>query len=100
MELLPDDIARTLPAFYATERDADPEVRVKLFTPDAGWTWYGIEYDPEDRLVFGFVIGLDAELGYFSLDELESVRGPLGLPVERDLWFTPMRLSHIKAQRT
>lgn len=27
------------------------------------------------------------ELGYVSLAELETVRGPFGLPVERDQWF-------------
>jgi hypothetical protein len=51
------------------------------------------EYDPAQRLCFGFVIGLDHELGYFSLDELEAVRGPMGLPIERDLYFTPCPLS-------
>ena len=29
-----------------------------------------------DFLFFGYVRGLDAELGYFSLAELESLRGP------------------------
>lgn len=38
-------------------------------------------------LFFGYVIGLEAELGYFSLSELEQIRGALGLPVERDLYF-------------
>ena len=31
------------------------------------------------------VDGFEKELGYFSLRELESARGPLGLPIERDL---------------
>ena len=99
MELLPDDITRTLPKLYATERDADPVVRVKLFTPDSSWTWYVLEYDPEERLLFAFVIGHEAELGYVSLSELEVCRGPLGLPIERDQWFTPMPLSRIRAQQ-
>jgi hypothetical protein len=30
---------------------------------------------------------LESELGYFSLSELESVRGPFGLPIERDVYF-------------
>ena len=29
-----------------------------------------------------------AELGYVSLKELESIRGGLGLPVERDLYYS------------
>ena len=29
------------------------------------------------------------ELGYVSIEEISGVRGPLGLPVERDLHFDP-----------
>ena len=35
------------------------------------------------------------ELGYFNLSELESVRGPMGLPIERDLYFEPTSLEEI-----
>ncbi len=85
--LLPDEIAKTLPPHDATENVVDPAVHVKFFTPDSSWTWYLIEFDPSQRLCFGLVIGLDHELGYFSLAELEEVRGPLGLAIERDLYF-------------
>jgi hypothetical protein len=81
----------------------------KFFTPDAQWTWYVIEGSPVDAdgyydtdkekvdfLFFGYVVGLDQELGYFSLSELMEVRGAFRLPVERDLWFSPMRLSEVK----
>jgi hypothetical protein len=91
--LLPDDIARTLPPLYATENEADPIARVKFFTPDSSWTWFVLEFSPEQRLGFGLVVGLERELGYFSLDELESVRGPLNLPIERDLHWEPRPLS-------
>jgi hypothetical protein len=36
-------------------------------------------------------------LGYFTLHELESVRGPYGLPIERDEWWQPMPLSAVKS---
>ncbi len=94
--LLPDEIAVKLPPLYATENVADPTVHVKFFTPDAQWSWFVTEFDPEQRLCFGYFIGLDRELGYFSLDELETLRGPLGLPIERDLYFRPCLLSHIQ----
>ena len=63
---------------------------VKLFTPDAGATWLLTEIDPDDHdHAFGLCdLGLGyPELGYVSLAELASVRGRLGLPVERDLHF-------------
>ena len=44
---------------------------------------------------YGYVRGLEDELGYFSLLELESVHGPLGLSIERDLSFAPTLLSNI-----
>jgi hypothetical protein len=37
--------------------------------------------------------GFEKELGYFSLAELLTNRGKLGLEIERDLYFTPCRLS-------
>jgi hypothetical protein len=48
-----------------------------------------------DFLFFGLVVGQERELGYFSLSELETVRGPLGLPIERDLSFKPCPLSRV-----
>lgn len=63
---------------------------VKLFTPDAGCTWLLTELDPEDPdIAFGLCdLGMGhPELGCVSISELESVRGKLGLPVERDLHF-------------
>lgn len=93
---IPDELRDTIPTLYATESDPDPTVWVKLFTPDSSWTWFITEYDGTD-LCFGLVIGLEIELGYFSLAEMASVRGGLGLPVERDLWFTPRPLSRVRA---
>ena len=90
---IPEDTAEKLPKLYATEQEADPLAVLKFFTPDGSWTWFLTEYDPEQRLAFGLVIGHERELGYFSLNELEELRGPMGLPVERDLHFQPKRLS-------
>jgi hypothetical protein len=63
---------------------------VKLFTPDAAATWLLTELDPADPdIAFGLCdLGLGfPELGSVWLSELEEVRGPLGLPIERDLSF-------------
>ena len=63
---------------------------MKLFTPDANATWLLTELDPEDPdRAFGLCdLGLGSpELGYVSLAELAALRGPMGLPVERDQHF-------------
>ena len=92
-QLMPEEIAKNVPKLYETEKTDDPIAHVKLFTPDSSWTWWIIEFDPEERLCFGLVIGHERELGYFSLAELEEVRGPMGLPIERDLHWQPTPLS-------
>jgi hypothetical protein len=96
LKLLTKELRDTIPRLYSGEKARDPIVRCKFFLPDAQWTWYVLEFDGEDTF-FGYVVGLEAELGYFSLRELESVRGPLGLKVERDLYFEPMPLSMANA---
>ncbi len=94
-EFFPADVRNQLPALYSTEDEPDPLMRVKFFTPDAGWTFYASEFDGED-IFFGYVIGFDQELGYFSLAELQQATGPFGLPIERDIHFEPTRLSAVK----
>jgi hypothetical protein len=71
----------------------DFEPVVKLFTPDGNATWLLTELNPDIDLAFGLCdLGLgQPELGYVSLLELAAVRGPLGLPLERDLHFAPTR---------
>lgn len=67
---------------------------VKLFTPDAGATWLLTELNPADETTaFGLCdLGLgEPELGYVNLTELKTVRGKLGLPIERDLHFQATR---------
>lgn len=95
MKLLTNELRETIPALYSQENEKDPTVVAKFFTPDSSFTWYVLEFDGED-LFFGYVEGQFSELGYFSLSELESVRGALGLPVERDRWFVPVKLSKIR----
>ena len=92
-QLMPEKIAKDIPKLYETEKVKDPIAHVKLFTPDSNWTWLIVEADPAERLCFGLVIGHERELGYFSLRELEEVRGPLGLPIERDLHWQPIAVS-------
>lgn len=63
---------------------------VKLFTPDANCTWLLTDLSPEDQdTLFGLCdLGMGfPEIGSVSLTELKSLKGRLGLPVERDIHF-------------
>ncbi|MBT4637533.1 MAG: DUF2958 domain-containing protein [Deltaproteobacteria bacterium] len=80
---------------YSQEKEKDPLVVAKFFDPCGSATWFITEYDPEQKLAFGYVCGLqEDEFGYVSLTELESIKRPFGLTIERDLYFTQYRLSH------
>ena len=69
------------------ERDFTP--CATLFTPWGAATFLLSECD-EDGLAFGLSdLGFGCpELGYVSLDELASVRGPGGITIEEDLHWT------------
>jgi hypothetical protein len=93
MQLITDDIRAQLlanGARTAAGEDIDPCPVVKLLTPDAGATWLITELDPEEPdIAFGLCdLGVGCpELGTVRLSEIAEVRGAIGLPVERDLFF-------------
>jgi len=95
MKLLTQQIRRKLPPLGSQEPLGPKAVaHVKFFTPDSNWTWYATEFDGQDTF-FGLVDGHEKELGNFSLSELHSARGPLGLAIERDLYWDPKTLEEI-----
>jgi hypothetical protein len=101
MELMTQELETVFPTLYSQE-DKDPKdikVIAKFFDPCGSWTWYATECDPKERLFFGYVRGFENELGYFSLDELSSVKGPLGLGIERDLHFGEHTLAEVIQKR-
>lgn len=99
MKLITKQIEASLPEPYETEnvKTKDKVLLIKFFTPDSNWTWYVTEYDPENKLFFGFVDGIYPEWGCFSLYELENTKGPLGLNIERDIHWEPKKFSEVKA---
>jgi len=95
MKILPDEIRKKLPPLYSQDGKGGKAVAyAKFFSPSSNWTFYATEFDGEDTF-FGLVEGFEKELGYFSLSELESARGPMGLPIERDLHWQPKTLEEI-----
>jgi hypothetical protein len=74
----------------SSKQSKDIPCILKLFNPCGAATWFLYEYDPKDRVFFGYAnLGDDdcAELGSVSLDELESLTLPMGLKIERDIMF-------------
>jgi hypothetical protein len=108
MKLLTKEIQHKLPKLYSQENKKDPMVICKFFDPTGFWTWYVIEGEEKeydygtDFLFFGYVVGFESELGYFTLNQLETAKqgltGLKALPIERDITFTPRRLSEVKKE--
>ena len=104
LKLLPYAIRENLPLLGSQQGwGGTATAWTRWSTPDGSHIWYVSEgsarRDPEGRavdyLLFGLVDGLEKELGYVALSELEAASGPLGLPIERDLWWEPKTLEEI-----
>jgi len=95
MNLMTKEIERQMPPIGSQQNVEDPLCRVKYYAPWKKFVWYGFEYDPEEQLFYG-IDGLSGNLGYFELGELESIEGPDGEPIKRDLAFIPTPISQIQ----
>lgn len=95
MQLMTEEVQARLPPIGSQDEVADPVVQVKFFNPVGSWTWYAYEYDPASGRFFGFVVGIEEELGSFYLAELQDYKGAFGLGIERDLGFRPTPLSKV-----
>ena len=89
MQLITPELREQLIA-NGKRRDDDHVPVVKFFNPVGAATWLVTEMDPEDNdYLFGLAdLGMGfPELGGISLSELQGYRGPMGLGIERDLYF-------------
>jgi hypothetical protein len=85
--------ARNVPLLFSQDGAGDDAIaHMKLFHPELGWSWYIMEYDPDENLAFGLVDGYETELGYISFDELTKIR------VLRDTDFEPIKIGKIREQ--
>ena len=69
----------------------DADVVVKYFNPCGAGTWLiteGEKQENGDWLLFGYCHIFEWEWGYVTLSELESVRLPFGLSIEREIYLT------------
>lgn len=98
MKLITKELEERFKEVGSQDGIKDPIVIAKFFNPSGAGTWYATEYDPRTKTFFGFVSLFgdeNDEWGYFSLDELESVKGPFGLGIERDLYCGEKKMSEL-----
>jgi hypothetical protein len=102
MKLMTKELEQKFSQVGSQENIKDPVIIAKFFNPAGPGTWYATEYDPETRTFFGYVSifgDWNDEWGTFSLDELESFRGKMGLGIERDLYFEEKPASQVIGKR-
>jgi hypothetical protein len=97
MELLTEDLKKQFAKQGDTSAKESQDIMVlaKFFCPWNAFTWFAAEWFPETNICFGYVnLGDDtmAELGNFSISELEELVGPFGMKIERDLHWIPRSL--------
>jgi len=98
MKLLTKELLKRFEKIGRQEDIGNPIVIAKFFNPTGAGTWYATEYDPHERMFFGYVSifgDWNDEWGSFSLDELEQYRGHFGLGIERDIYFDEQPISKI-----
>ena len=102
MKLLTKAIVGQFEKLGRQDKEAsEVKVPLKLFQPWGSFTWYATEYDPQTRTCFGFVTSSlcpEGELGYFAMEELEELRGPGGLKIERDIHWKTVTLDRVKSK--
>lgn len=98
MKLMTKALEKRFAQVGRQEKAKDPVVIAKFFYPAGTATWFATEFDPKQRLFFGYasLFGNHCdEWGYFSLDELESFSGRFDLGIERDLYWTEKPASQV-----
>ena len=98
MKLLTKALEKRFAQVGRQEDSKDPIVIARFFNPTGAGTWYATEFDPKDRVFFGYVSifgDWNDEWGSFSLDELEAYTGTFGLGIERDRYFKEKPFSQI-----
>lgn len=97
MKLLTKEMKESLPALGSTAYENNPMVVAHFFNPCGRGDWYVIEGGEVygEYIFYGIANIFAPDFGEFSLSELESIRLPSGLTIERDLYWTPKRAQEV-----
>lgn len=99
MKLLTKELLERFAKIGSQQDETNPLVIAKFFNPTGAGTWYATEYNPADKIFYGYVKLHEGEWGSFGLEELESVTGAMGLGIERDRNFKEKRFSEINIKQ-
>ena len=95
MKLVTKKIKEQAQEQYDKGSDMEQMVVAKYFDPMGSWRWFLMNMDKDGDYCWGIVDGHAVEMGSFSMRELESIQLPLGLGIERDTSFEPVKASEL-----
>ena len=95
MKLLTNEIVEKATKQYDKGSDMEQMIVAKFFNPVGSWTWYLMNMADNGDYCWGIVDGFAVEMGSFSIKELEELQLPLGMKIERDLYFEPVKASEL-----
>ena len=93
MNLITKEIEAKLkenPLYSHDGEGLDAKVVVKYFNPIGAGTWLITEGEQEedgDWMLYGYCHIFEWEWGYVRLSELEEIKLPFGMTIERDLYL-------------
>ena len=99
MQLLTKQLEKRFLKLGTQDGNPDPIVVAKFFNPNGAGTWWATEYNPDEKIFFGYasIFGDHCdEWGYFGLDELQNYKGKFGLGIERDKYCGEKPISEFK----
>jgi hypothetical protein len=99
MKLLTKEIEKAFTKQGDTSNMPTKDIKIvcKFFNPMGAGTWYLYERDKNEPDIFWCFANLGdptfAECGTVSLSEIESIRLPFGMKIERDMHFPVLKKS-------
>lgn len=102
MMILPEDIKRVMPPLFSTRKQKDPWIVCRFVDPVGIAAWYvleGKELSEGNYLFYAYIMSSKTFFGYVTLFQLMRMKDGMwslkGLPIERDMFFTPCKLSEV-----
>tara|TARA_Y100000310_G_scaffold190819_1_gene190803 strand:- start:393 stop:698 length:306 start_codon:yes stop_codon:yes gene_type:complete len=95
MKLMTKEIKEKATEQFDKGSDMEQMVVAKFFDPMGSWRWFLMNMDKDGDYCWGIVDGYAVEMGSFSMRELQSIQLPLGLGIERDKFFEPVKASEL-----
>lgn len=94
MKLINDELIARFKEVGDQSEELDPIVVAKFFDPCGSATWHITEYDEHTQIGYGYVTGMVYdEWGSVYIPELETIKRPFGLTIERDVYTKEKRIS-------